>query len=245
MNIFITGASRGIGRAIAGCLAIDDLNRKHHFFITAHSRIELLRETAGQLREMGHTVTHRLMDIGNREQVFETIESMKNESDEVFYIDVLINNAGIVRDRTFKKMSHEEWDSVINVNINGIYNVTKAVLPYMVAGGSIVTLTSVRGLTGAFGQTNYSATKSAAIGFTKSLAKELARDHIRVNAVACGFVNTDMTAGIPEKVKEQILTQIPLHRFAMPNEIGEFIKWLINYGTYCTGQVYVIDGGLT
>jgi len=142
-------------------------------------------------------------------------------------------------------MSDEEWDDVIDTNLTGIFNVTKALLPYMNNNGMIINITSVIGIIGGFGQVNYAASKAGVIGFTKALAKELAPRNIRVNAVACGFVDTDMTSNIPESIKSKILERIPLGRFAEPKEIASFIYWLINNGSYVTGSIFTIDGGLT
>ncbi|GAJ06229.1 unnamed protein product, partial [marine sediment metagenome] len=138
-----------------------------------------------------------------------------------------------------------EWDNVIQVNLTGVFNVTREVIKYMKNDGSVVSISSIIGMVGAFGQTNYAASKAGVMAFSKSLAKEVAKRNIRVNAIAAGFVNTDMTANIPERYRTIILNKIPLGRFAEPKEIAEFVVWLAVNGTYCTGQTYVIDGGLT
>jgi len=242
MNILITGASRGIGRAIAETLGQDGMTRMDTFFITCKSNIRALMEVYNELGYHGNNVVMYHLDVTDRLNVKNVVESFKKGN---FRLDVLINNAGIVKDRTLKKMTDEEWDDVINTNLTGIHNVTKAFLPYMNDGGCIINITSIIGITGGFGQVNYAASKAGVIGFTKALAKELASKNIRVNAVACGFTNTDMTATIPPQIKEKILSTIPMKRFADPKEIASFVRWLIEHGTYCTGQVYIIDGGLT
>ena len=240
MNVFITGASRGIGKAIAlefakypyiGCTILITYNKNREKALQVKEEIEKLRVKC---------IVQQL-DISDRARVNEVI-SLFTLSYGSF--DVVINNAGITKDRTLKKMSDEEWDRVIAVNLTGVFNVTKAVLPYMNEGGCIINITSVVGIMGAFGQTNYAASKAGVIAFTKSLAKELARKKIRVNCVAAGFVKTDMTANIPEKYRKQIEEKILLKRFAEPEEIAKFVYWLAVDGTYCTNQVYVVDGGL-
>ena len=176
----------------------------------------------------------------------ETVNEMVSKTLEKFgRIDVLVNNAGITRDRTFVKMSKEEWDEVINVNLNGVFNVTKAVIGIMIEQGSgtIINISSIVGEIGNFGQTNYSASKAALIGFTKSLAKEVARKGIRVNAIAPGFVDTEMTRKIPENVKNKILEQIPMGRFATPEEVADAVLFLCNAG-YITGTVIDVNGGM-
>ena len=243
MNIFITGASRGIGRAIAEILGTHGFQRFDSFYISYKGNVEGINEVFKELMYYGNAVTIIKLDVKDRESIKKTVEVLAKSSD--FKIDVLINNAGIVKDRTLKNMSDEEWDDVIDTNLTGIFNVTKALLPYMNNNGMIINITSVIGIIGGFGQVNYAASKAGVIGFTKALAKELAQRNIRVNAVACGFVDTDMTSNIPESIKSKILERIPLGRFAEPKEIASFIYWLINNGSYVTGSIFTIDGGLT
>jgi 3-oxoacyl-[acyl-carrier protein] reductase len=242
MNVFITGASRGIGKAIAIYFA-SYVTEPSTIFFTYNKNQKEAFDLSNDLLIFGHKTVPIQLDISDRKRIAEVIDFLSKQSD--FKIDVLVNNAGITRDKTLKKMTDEEWDVVINVNLTGIYNITKALLPFMNDGASIINITSIIGIMGAFGQANYAASKAGVIGFTKALAKEVARNKIRVNAVACGFVDTDMTKAIPEDIKKQIIDKIPLKRFATPQEIAEFVYFLVTKGTFCTGQVYVVDGGMS
>jgi acetoacetyl-CoA reductase len=161
-------------------------------------------------------------------------------------IDVLVNNAGITRDRSLAKMSAEEWDAVLQTNLSSVFHLTGQVLPHMVAAryGRIVNISSVIGLHGNFGQANYAAAKAGIIGFTKSAALELARKGVTVNAIAPGFIETEMIAAMPDEVRNAILAKIPMGRFGRPEEIGQAVAFLISSGDYITGQVIAIDGGL-
>ena len=162
-------------------------------------------------------------------------------------IDILINNAGIVRDRSFLKMSDEEWDQVINVNLNGVYNCTKVVIPHMVnAGyGRIVSASSINGLQGAYGQTNYSASKAAIIGFTRSLAKEVGKNGITANVVAPGFVLTDMTKTMPEELLKSSIEQIPVKRAGTVNDIAYAYLYLASPNAgFVSGHTLSVNGGM-
>jgi NAD(P)-dependent dehydrogenase (short-subunit alcohol dehydrogenase family) len=191
---------------------------------------------------MGCGTTMIKMDITNRFEINNVAQLMMRQG---IKLDVIINNAGIVKDRTLRNMKYEEWDEVISTNLTGIFNVTKAFLPLLNDDGHIINITSIIGIKGGFGQTNYAASKAGVIGFTKSLALELASKKIKVNAVACGFTNTDMTESIPMEIRKEIERKIPLRRFAESSEIACFVKWLIEEGTYCTGSTFTIDGGLS
>ena len=161
-------------------------------------------------------------------------------------IDILINNAAILRDKTLKKMSPDEWDSVIAVNLTGVFNCSRTVIEKMIDNGwgRIINISSVSGQTGFFGQTNYSASKAGVMGFTKALAREVASKNITVNAIAPGMVETEMAKEIPPNVREEFLKQIPMGRFAQPNEIAESIAFLVSdKAGYITGQVLHINGG--
>lgn len=240
MNILITGASRGIGRAIA--LEFAKQLSRSKIIITYNRNYKKALEVGIEIEKNSNNIAIPFkLDVTNRNETKELIAWFTKGYGP---IDVLINNAGITMDRTLKKMTDEEWDKVIDVNLTGVFNVTRAVLPFMKEGGCIINITSVIGIVGNFGQTNYAASKAGVIAFTKSLAKELARKQIRVNAVAAGFVNTDMMAGIPEEYKKLILDKILLKRFAEPEEIARLVIWLAIQGTYCTAQTYIIDGGL-
>ncbi len=162
-------------------------------------------------------------------------------------IDILINNAGITRDTLFLRMKDEDWDAVIDTNLTGIYNVTRHVVPFMVRkrSGNIVNISSVVGFTGNVGQVNYSSSKSAIVGFTKSLSKELAGRGIRVNAVAPGYITTEMTEKIPEKVKEMVRQSIPMRREGSPEEVAGAVLFLASdLSSYITGTVLHVNGGM-
>ena len=173
---------------------------------------------------------------------------MANETVEKFgQIDVLVNNAGITKDGLLMRMKPEDFTKVIDINLVGTFNMTRNVIPFMVKkrSGRIINLASVVGITGNAGQTNYSASKAGIIGFTKSLAKEIASRNILVNAVAPGFIATDMTDVLPDSVKDNIGTQIPLNRMGTPSEIAKVVKFLVSEdSSYITGQVINIDGGM-
>jgi acetoacetyl-CoA reductase len=161
-------------------------------------------------------------------------------------IDVLVNNAGITRDRSLAKMSPDEWDAVLETNLSSVFHMTARVLPHMVSAGHgrIISISSVIGLHGNFGQANYAAAKAGIIGFTKSAAIELAKKGITVNAIAPGFIETEMIAAMPDEVRARILERIPMGRFGHPEEIAQAVAFLVTSGDYITGQVITIDGGL-
>jgi 3-oxoacyl-[acyl-carrier protein] reductase len=237
----ITGASRGIGKAIAFTFA-SEIAETHNIIITYINNNEEANNVCEIIKLLGHNCYCVKLDVRDRINIDVFIKHINS----IFgNIDVLINNAGITKDRTISKMTDEEWDDVIAVNLTGVYNMTKAIIPIMNDGGNIITISSVIGIVGAFGQSNYSASKAGVIGFTKSIAKELAKRKIRVNCIAGGFTNTDMTAKVPNDVIEKIISKIPLNRLATPIEIAKMVKWLVEDGTYCTGQVFTVDGGLT
>ena len=159
-------------------------------------------------------------------------------------LDILVNNAGILRDRSFKKMSQMEWSDVIDTNLTGVFNSCKASLPFLNDGGAIVNVASLSAVTGFFGQSNYAAAKAGVVTLTKVLSKELARQKIRVNAVAPGVVDTQMGQSIPEENRKAMLTNIPLNRFAEPTEIGDVILFLASdLSSYVTGQTIHVNGG--
>jgi NAD(P)-dependent dehydrogenase (short-subunit alcohol dehydrogenase family) len=161
-------------------------------------------------------------------------------------IDFLVNNAGITRDRSLAKMTHQDWNAVIDVNLHSIFNVTHEVLPYMLdkGYGRIVNISSVIGQMGNFGQANYATAKSGMVGFTKSAALEFARKGITVNCVAPGYTETDMVAAVPEQAKEKVVARIPMGRLARPEEIAQAVFFLIAYGDYITGQEIAVNGGM-
>ncbi|ADU96366.1 3-oxoacyl-(acyl-carrier-protein) reductase [Thermovibrio ammonificans HB-1] len=232
--VLVTGGTRGIGRAIAERFV--EVGAKVYITGTNQERAEAVA------REIGAVGVK--MDVFNREEVKEVIFDILEKEGQ---IDVLVNNAGITRDSLFIRMKDEDWDAVINTNLTGVYNVTRAVVPSMVKKrkGVIINISSVVGFTGNVGQVNYSATKSALIGFTKSLAKELGGRGIRVNAVAPGYITTDMTKAIPEKIKAELLKSIPLRREGEPREVADACLFLASdMASYITGTTLHVNGGL-
>ncbi|SMO78878.1 3-oxoacyl-[acyl-carrier-protein] reductase [Balnearium lithotrophicum] len=232
--VLVTGGTRGIGRAIAE--RFKSVGAKVYITGTNDERTKTAAEEIG--------VNGFKMDVTDREEVKRVVSEILELEGR---IDVLINNAGITRDTLFIRMKDEDWDRVTDTNLNGVYNVTRAVVPSMVKKrkGNIINISSVVGFTGNVGQVNYSATKSALVGFTKSLAKELGGRGIRVNCVAPGYITTDMTKSIPDKIKEELLKSIPLRREGEPREIADVCLFLAsNMASYITGTVIHVNGGL-
>ncbi len=232
--VLVTGGTRGIGRAIAESFR----ERGATVYITGTSE----ERTALAAEEMG--VKGIKMNVTDREEVKNAISRIVEAEGG---IDILVNNAGITRDSLFMRMKDDDWDAVIDTNLTGIYNVTRQVIPVMVKkrSGNIINISSVVGFTGNVGQVNYSSTKSAIIGFTKSLSKEVSSRGIRVNAVAPGYITTDMTEKIPEKVKEAIRQSIPMRREGKPSEVAGAVLFLASdLASYITGTVIHVNGGL-
>ena len=182
-------------------------------------------------------------DVGDPEAIEPAVAAVVERFGK---IDVLVNNAGITRDRSLAKMTPQEWDAVLQTNLTSVFQLTSRVLPHMVAAGygRIVNISSVIGLHGNFGQANYAAAKAGIIGFTKSAALEVARKGITVNAIAPGFIETEMIAAMPEEVRATILAKIPMGRFGRPEEIAQMVVFLVAHGDYLTGQAIEINGGL-
>ena len=236
----ITGATRGIGKEIALELAENGFD----IAINYRSEKDVNDEVKNEIEKNGVRCEFVKADVSD----FEQCESMVKDTIEKFgRIDVLVNNAGITRDGLIMRMKKEDFESVIDVNLIGTFNVTRNVIPYMIKqkSGRIISLSSVVGVAGNAGQTNYSASKAGIIGFTKSLAKEVASRNILVNAVAPGFIDTDMTKVLSDSVKEGIHAQIPLRRMGTPREVAKVVKFLSSDdSSYITGQVINIDGGM-
>jgi len=238
--MLVTGASRGIGRAIAieaaKCGADVALN-----YVSDRSK-PLVDETINIIKDLGREAIAVKADVGNWDEVMNMWETVNDFGT----VSSLINNAGITRDNIFIKMSKEDWDEVIRVNLSGAFYVTRIFIDHLIeTKGSIVFVSSVVGQDGNVGQANYAASKAGLIGLTKALALELARYGIRVNAVAPGFTETDMTAKIPEKVKEKILSRIPMRRFADPDEIAKVVVFLASDdASYITGVTIPVSGGM-
>ena len=238
--VFVTGASRGIGKEVALKYAENGYNVVINY-ASDKTDVESLKK---EFEEKNVETIIEKADVTNSNQIEELV---KKAIEKFGKIDVLVNNAGITKDNLLMRMSEEEFDKVIEVNLKGTYIVTKAVTKYMMKkrSGSIINLSSVVGVAGNAGQTNYSASKAGIIGFTKSVAKELASRNIRANAVAPGFIETDMTAVLPDTVKENIHNQIPLKRMGTAKEVANLIYFLgSDESSYITGQVINVDGGM-
>jgi NAD(P)-dependent dehydrogenase (short-subunit alcohol dehydrogenase family) len=237
----ITGASRGIGAAIARELGVYGSNVVLNY---AHSA-ELAEQLAREIEEANHTGTAVAIqaDVSQPDEVTRLIQATWERFGR---LDILINNAGITHDHTVRKMTWSEWEDVINTNLSGVFYCVHEALPYLLQsnGGTVVNIGSAVGLSGNIGQANYVAAKAGLIGLTKSLALEWARYHITVNCVAPGATETDMFADVPPEAREQYLQQIPLRRFGTPEEIASMVRFLCTEGTYITGQVISVNGGL-
>jgi 3-oxoacyl-[acyl-carrier protein] reductase len=239
--VIITGGSRGIGRAIAFRFADDNPKLVLLHFDPDDS---MAKETLDRLTEKGVRGEVHRIDVSNRGDVDRLFKDVLARFGRV---DVLINNAGITKDGLLMRMSEDEWDLVLRVNLKGVFNCTQTVIRSMIKerSGRIVNISSVVGQIGNVGQTNYAASKAGIMGFTKSLAREVASRGITVNAVAPGFIDTEMTSSLPEKVKEAFMHQIPLGRMGEPEDVAEAVHWLCSGGSkYVTGQVIHVSGGL-
>lgn len=237
---FVTGASRGIGRAVALRLAADGAKVALNF----SSNISKAEEVKAQIDAAGGEAMLVQGDVAKFEVVAELI---KKVVDTWGRLDILINNAGITRDNLLLKMSEDDFDKVISTNLKGVFNCTKAVTKLMMKqrGGRVINMSSVVGLKGNISQANYAAAKAGIIGFTKSTARELASRNVTVNAVAPGFINTDMTAALSEKVKEVMLKEIPAGRIGTPEDVANAVAFLVSdEAAYITGQVLSVDGGM-
>ncbi len=234
----ITGASRGIGLAIAKRMSMMGLSL---VLISRHP--EKLEEIVKDLDNSNKHLIYGL-DVSDYGEVGKTIKDIMDKKGQ---IDYLVNNAGITKDTLLIRMKEEDWDSVININLKGVFNFTKHTIPYMAKKrfGKIINISSIVGLMGNPGQSNYAASKSGIIGFTKSIAKEYGSKNITANVVAPGFVETDMTKRLSEKVIEDYKKAIPLRRFASPEDIANVVEFLISPSSdYITGEVINVSGGL-
>ncbi|MHA3225654.1 3-oxoacyl-[acyl-carrier-protein] reductase [Globicatella sulfidifaciens] len=232
----ITGSSRGIGLAIAKHLA------KLDYQVILNSRRPIDEAILAEFEDASRPVDTVIGDIGN----FEDSQRMVNEIKEKYdQIDVLINNAGVTKDGLFIRMKEEDYDLVLDTNLKGTFNMCRHVIPLMLKkrSGTIINLSSIVGIIGNAGQVNYAASKAGVIGLTKSLAREVASRNITVNAIAPGFIETKMTYDLSEKVKNTMLSQIPLKRFGQVEEIADCVQFLI-HNRYMTGQVLEVNGGM-
>ena len=239
--VVITGGSRGIGRSVAMKFAQE---RPRTIIIHYDPDMTAAEETLGLLREKGVEAESHRLDVSSKGDVDTMFKDILSRFERV---DVLVNNAGITRDALLMRMSEEEWDTVIRVNLKSVFNCTQAVLRSMVKqrGGRIVNISSVAGQIGNPGQANYAASKAGIMGFTKTLAREVAGRNITVNAVAPGFIRTEMTEVLSDKVKEYFLQLVPMGRAGEPEEVAEAVHWLCSgAANYVTGQVIHVSGGL-
>jgi acetoacetyl-CoA reductase len=234
----VTGGSRGIGRAIVVELAREGARVALNY----QSSDDKARAVADEVAAMGGKV---MLVKANVSDPQEARTMVKQVADEFGRLDVLVNNAGITRDSSLKKMTDEQWDEVIKTNLSGYFYCTSAAIPVMSEQkfGRIINISSMNGQIAAFGQANYSASKGGIIAFTKTAALELAKSGITVNTVAPGFTETDMFANVPEKIQEQIKGRIPMGRFAKPEEIANAVIFLAADGDYITGQQINVNGG--
>lgn len=239
--ILVTGAARGIGKSIILNFAEEGYDVSLNYRTKTTELDELKNEI-----ESKYNVKCALVqgDVAK----FEDAEKIVNETvEKLGKIDVLVNNAGITKDTLLMRMSKEDFEKVIDINLVGTFNVTRNVIPLMIKqrSGRIINISSVVGVAGNAGQTNYSASKAGIIGFTKSLAKEVASRNILVNAVAPGFISTDMTSVLSDSVKENINNQIPLRKMGTADDIAKVVKFLASDdSSYITGQVINVDGGM-
>jgi 3-oxoacyl-[acyl-carrier protein] reductase len=234
----VTGASRGIGRAIARTLALEGAI----VFVGARDEARLA-EVVTEVANEGGTAVALALDVADRTSVDAALQKVLEAQGRV---DHLVNNAGITRDNLLLRMKKEEWDQVLATNLTGTYLCTQAVLKPMIKqrSGRIVNVASVVGLTGNAGQANYAASKAGIIGFTKAVAREVASRSITVNAVAPGFIDTDMTAAMTDKARESLTASIPLGRVGRPEDIAAAVAFLVSdAAAYITGQVLGVDGG--
>jgi 3-oxoacyl-[acyl-carrier protein] reductase len=233
-TVFITGASRGIGLSIAQAFASEG-----HFVIgTSRSKFDLQSALGTE------DCLHMILDVTDRAAIKKAHNTLKENN---HLPGIIINNAGITKDQLFLRMKDEDWDDVINTNLSSVFNITKAFIKSMVKQreGRVINISSVAGLMGNPGQVNYSSSKAAIGGFTKSLAKELASRNITVNSIAPGFISSDMTDALTDEQKSEILNQIPMQKFGDPKNIAELAVFLASEkGQYITGQTISVDGGL-
>ena len=236
---FITGGAQGIGKEIAwgfathgASLIIGDINEA------------LLPSTVAELRQLGAQIEGYVLDVSNLKSCEKTA---KKAIDKYGHIDILVNNAGITRDNLLLRMSEEDFDRVIRINLKGTFNCTKIISRIMMKQryGRIINIASIIGIIGNAGQVNYAASKAGIIGVTKSVAKEIGSRNVTVNAIAPGYIQTEMTAVLPDKVKSKMLESIPLKREGKPSDVAHAALFLASdYSSYITGQVLVVDGGM-
>ncbi|MFW6030190.1 MAG: 3-oxoacyl-[acyl-carrier-protein] reductase [Halanaerobiales bacterium] len=238
----VTGSSRGIGKAIALKLAENGANIVLNY--NSDSSKKYIEENLKKIENLGSEVIAVQADVS---KIAEAKKLINKTVDKFSKIDILVNNAGITKDNLLLRMKEKEWDKVMDVNLKGVFNCTKSTIRHMMKAkqGKIINLTSVVALKGNAGQINYSASKAGVIGFTKSLARELASRNITANAIAPGFIKTDMTDELSDKAKEELKKEIPLSRLGKGEDVAELVSFLASdKANYITGQVINVDGGM-
>jgi 3-oxoacyl-[acyl-carrier protein] reductase len=236
----VTGGARGIGKSIAMTLAAEGANIVINYTRSSKEAEEVVEE----VKKLGVSALAVKADVSNNDEIENLVKEVLNQFGS---IDILVNNAGITRDNLLIRMSEEDFQAVIDINLKGAFICTKHVSKVMMKQrtGKIINIASVVGVMGNAGQSNYAASKAGLIGFTKSIAKELAKRNINVNAVAPGYIETDMTATLPEKVREAFMINIPMARGGSPQDVANVVLFLSSkYSDYITGQVINIDGGM-
>jgi len=236
----VTGGSRGIGKAICEKLAVDT---DYHILINFQSNTEAAEETLKVIKELGTTGEILKFNVANYQEVQLVLNQWQEANPEAI-VEVIVNNAGITKDGLFMWMNPEDWSAVINTSLNGFYNVTNFFIQKLLRNkyGRIVNLVSVSGVKGTPGQTNYSAAKGAVVAATKALAQEVAKRNITVNAVAPGFIRTDMTSQLDEK---ELIKMVPVNRFGEANEVADLVSFLVSKkASYITGEIININGGI-
>lgn len=236
----VTGSSRGIGRAIALALAREGAD----VLVNYAGRENEAKSVAGEIEALGRRAVTFRADVSNPAEAASMVEAALESFGR---LDILVNNAGITRDNLIPRIREEDWDAVISVNLKGSFNCLKAAIRPMLKArwGRIINITSVVGVSGNAGQANYAASKAGLIGMTKSAAKEYATRNITVNAVAPGFIGTEMTIALPEEAKSRILADIPMARLGTPHDVAAAVVFLAGEAAaYITGQVIMVDGGM-
>jgi len=238
-NAIVTGSARGIGKAIAMKLAEEGAN-----VVIVDVNLEEAEKTSKEIQNMGRKSFAMKVNVAD----YNEVESLINKTkEELGSIDILVNNAGITKDNLILKMSVEDFEQVIDINLKGVYNGIKAVYPIMMRqkSGKIINIASIIGIIGNAGQANYSASKAGVIALTKTAAKELASRGVCVNAVAPGYIQTPMTDKLPDNIKEEMLKLIPMKRMGQPDDVAKVVLFLASSDSdYITGQTIVVDGGM-
>ncbi len=236
----VTGGSRGIGAAVCRVFAREGADVAVNYL----ENEKAAGEVAASIENLGRKALKIKCDVSDFDDAGRMVQRV---AQELGHVDIVVNNAGILRDHRLVNMSKEDWDEVIRVNLNGVFYVTKHAAKVMIEqekGGHIINMSSIIGQSGNYGQCNYAAAKAGIVGFTKSVAKELARHSITVNAVAPGFTETELIAGLPDEVRHRLVEQVPMKRFANPEEVAELVLYLASSKAgYITGQVMTVSGG--